>query len=59
MLWINWKVELKRRSMKNCVSASAGVQNNNADSDNINLLLQTQIYMFLSSLHRQKATTNY
>ena len=54
---INCKVELKLRWAKHCVLASAGVENNNADSDIIFTIKDTKLYVpvvTLSAKNNQK-----
>ena len=56
---INWKVELKLIWTKHCVLASASVENDGVDSNNIIFTIKDTIYMFLSLLYQQKTIKNY
>ena len=47
---ITCKVELKLRQVKHCVLASAGVENNNADSDIIFTINNTKLYVLVVTL---------
>ena len=51
MLLINCKVELKLRWIKHCVLTSAGVQNDNGDSNNIVFTIKyTKLYVPIVTL---------
>ena len=58
MSLINCKVELKPRWMKLCILVTNGIENTNANANNIVLLAKTQILMFLLSFYQQKTIKN-
>ena len=47
---INWKVELKLKWTKHCLLATAGVHNDNANSDIIFTVKDTKLYVPLVTL---------